>query len=223
MRYIGRRGRWRKGSVCHRQRSAGFGGRSVSDPPDRRLQAVTGDPNRFATGSRLASYAGLAPIDWQSGTSTNGSFHSPGGNHRLKNAMFIAAFVATRHDPSAKAYYKRKRDEGKKHNAAVICVAQTTVRPHPRNVEDRNHLRRQPPRRTTESRLTTRQEHPPTRSGHNRLMTRTRCTRLASDWSEFGQLQDGWPPDACQIGRMVFGFEDIGTEVVVQRVGRPTL
>ncbi|MBP7405735.1 MAG: transposase, partial [Candidatus Microthrix sp.] len=45
------------------------------------------------------------------------------GNHRLKNALFLAAFVATQHDPDARAYYQRKRAEGKKHNAAVICVA----------------------------------------------------------------------------------------------------
>ena len=37
--------------------------------------------------------------------------------------MFIAAFVATRHDPTARAYYQRKRAQGKEHNAAVICVA----------------------------------------------------------------------------------------------------
>ena len=37
--------------------------------------------------------------------------------------MFIAAFVATQFDPDAKAYYQRKRDEGKRHNAAVIRVA----------------------------------------------------------------------------------------------------
>jgi transposase len=96
----------------------GFGPRTGA-----RTLAEIGDPNRFATGSRLASYAGLVPVDWRSGTSTNGSFHSRGGNHRLKNAMFLAAFVATRHDPHARAYYQRKRDEGKKHNAAVICVA----------------------------------------------------------------------------------------------------
>ena len=41
----------------------------------------------------------------------------------MKNAIFIAAFVATQFDPSAKAYYQRKRAEGKRHNAAVICVA----------------------------------------------------------------------------------------------------
>lgn len=41
-----------------------------------RTIAEIGDRNRFATGSRLASYAGLVPVDWQSGTSTKGAFHS---------------------------------------------------------------------------------------------------------------------------------------------------
>ncbi len=96
----------------------GFGPRTGA-----RTLAEIGDPGRFETGSRLASYAGLAPTDWRSGKSINGSFQHRGGNHRLKNAMFIAAFVATQFDPDAKTYYQRKRDEGKRHNAAVICVA----------------------------------------------------------------------------------------------------
>ncbi len=96
----------------------GFGPRTGA-----RTLAEIGDPTRFATGSRLASYAGLSPTDWRSGRSSNNAFQHRGGNHRLKNAMFIAAFVATQHDPDARAYYQRKRTEGKKHNAAVICVA----------------------------------------------------------------------------------------------------
>ncbi len=96
----------------------GFGPRTGA-----RTLAEIGDPHRFASGARLASYAGLAPVDRRSGRSLNGASQHRGGNHRLKNAMFIAAFVATRHDPAARAYYQRKRAEGKKHNAAVICVA----------------------------------------------------------------------------------------------------
>lgn len=96
----------------------GFGPRTGA-----RTLAEIGDPTRFANGSRLAAYAGLSPTDWRSGRSINGAFQHRGGNHRLKNAMFLAAFVATQHDPDARAYYQRKRAEGKKHNAAVICVA----------------------------------------------------------------------------------------------------
>ena len=96
----------------------GFGPRTGA-----RTLAEIGDPTRFANGSRLASYAGLSPTDWRSGSSIKGAFQHRGGNHRLKNAMFLAAFFATQHDPDARAYYQRKRAEGKKHNAAVICVA----------------------------------------------------------------------------------------------------
>lgn len=96
----------------------GFGPRTGA-----RTLAEIGDPGRFANGAALASYAGLAPTDWRSGRSIKGSFAHRGGNHRLKNAMFQAAFVAAFKDPDAMAFYQRKREEGKKHNAAVICVA----------------------------------------------------------------------------------------------------
>jgi transposase len=96
----------------------GFGPRTGA-----RTLAEIGDPQRFADGGRLAAYAGLAPVDRRSGRSINSSSQSRSGNHRLKNAMFLAAFVAAQHDPTAKAYYRRKRAEGKKHNAAVICLA----------------------------------------------------------------------------------------------------
>ena len=36
--------------------------------------------------------------------------------------MFRAAF-ASLHDPASRAYYNRKRDQNKKHNAAIICLA----------------------------------------------------------------------------------------------------
>ena len=36
--------------------------------------------------------------------------------------MFLAAFASLR-DPESKAFYDRKRAEGKKHNAALICLA----------------------------------------------------------------------------------------------------
>lgn len=36
--------------------------------------------------------------------------------------MFLAAFASLR-DPASRAFYDRKRAEGKKHNAAVICLA----------------------------------------------------------------------------------------------------
>lgn len=95
----------------------GFGTRTGA-----RTLAEIGDPHRFADGGRLAAYAGLTPVDRQSGTSIRGASKNRSGNHRLKDAMFIAAFVASQHDPTAKAYYQKKRAEGKNHTAAMICL-----------------------------------------------------------------------------------------------------
>jgi len=87
-----------------------------------RILAEIGDGSAFTTGSKLAAYAGLAPVARQSGTSLNAATRSQRGNHRLKNAMFLAAFASLR-DPASKAFYDRKRTEGKRHNAALICLA----------------------------------------------------------------------------------------------------
>jgi transposase len=87
-----------------------------------RILAEIGDGSRFATGDRLASYAGLAPVTRQSGKCLNGETKSRRGNHRLKNAMFLAAFASLR-SPDSKAFYDRKRAEGKRHNAAIVCLA----------------------------------------------------------------------------------------------------
>ena len=38
---------------------------------------------------------------------------SHGGNKRLKRAMFLSAFASLRSDPVSRAYYQRKRDQGK--------------------------------------------------------------------------------------------------------------
>ena len=61
-----------------------------------RILAEIGDGTRFADGDKLASYAGLAPVTRQSGKSINGESKSRRGNHRLKNAMFLAAFASLR-------------------------------------------------------------------------------------------------------------------------------
>lgn len=87
-----------------------------------RILAEIGDGARFADGDKLASYAGFAPVTRQSGKTVNGESKSRRGNHRLKNAMFLAAFASLR-APASKTFYDRKRAEGKRHNAALICLA----------------------------------------------------------------------------------------------------
>jgi transposase len=51
-----------------------------------RILAEIGDGSAFTNGSKLAAYAGLAPVTRQSGTTLNGETRSRHGNHRLKKA-----------------------------------------------------------------------------------------------------------------------------------------
>jgi len=91
-----------------------------------RLLLDIGDGSAFATAGHLAAYAGLAPVTRRSGSSIRGEHPSRGGNKHLKRALFLSAFAAL-HDPDSRAYYDRKRAAGKKHNAALICLARRRV------------------------------------------------------------------------------------------------
>lgn len=87
-----------------------------------RILAVIGDGSAFRTSAHLASYAGLAPTTRRSGSSIRGEAPPRGGNKMLKRALFLAAF-ASLSSPESRAYYDKKRAEGKRHNAALICLA----------------------------------------------------------------------------------------------------
>lgn len=87
-----------------------------------RILLEVGDGTTFPTPGHLAAYAGLAPVTRRSGSSIRGEHPSRGGNKNLKRAMFLSAFAALS-DPTSRAYYDRKRAQGKKHNAALICLA----------------------------------------------------------------------------------------------------
>ncbi|CED91974.1 Transposase [Actinomyces succiniciruminis] len=81
----------------------------------------------FPTGAQLASYAGLTPVTRRSGSSIRGEYVSHAGNKRLKRAMFLSAFASLRSDPASRAYYERKRAQGKRHNQAVLALAHRRI------------------------------------------------------------------------------------------------
>jgi len=87
-----------------------------------RILLEVGDVSNFASSAHLAAYAGIAPVTRSSGTSIKGEHPARTGNRKLKRAFFLAAFAALS-DPTSRTYYDRKRNEGKKHNAALICLA----------------------------------------------------------------------------------------------------
>ena len=88
-----------------------------------RILLDVGDASQFPTAGHLAAYAGLAPVTRRSGTSIRGEFPARSGNKHLKRALFLSSFAALRSDPISRAYYDRKRAQGKKHNAALICLS----------------------------------------------------------------------------------------------------
>jgi transposase len=80
----------------------------------------------FPSAAHLAAYAGIAPVTWRSGASVRGERATRNGNTVLKDALFQAAFAALAHPPS-RAYYERKRAEGKRHTQAVLALARRRV------------------------------------------------------------------------------------------------
>jgi transposase len=87
-----------------------------------RILLEIGDASAFKSSGHLAAYAGIAPVTHRSGSSIRGEHPARTGNRKLKRAFFLAAFAALA-DPTSRTYYDRKRAEGKKHNAALICLA----------------------------------------------------------------------------------------------------
>jgi len=80
-----------------------------------------GDVRRFRTKHHFASYTGTAPIDVSSGDQDRHR-RDRGGNRRLNYALHVAALVQIRHHGPGKAYYLRKRAEGKKSLEAMRCL-----------------------------------------------------------------------------------------------------
>jgi transposase len=87
--------------------------------------AEAGGIARFPTSNRLAAAAGLAPILKQSGK-VRYLRRANGGNKALKRVLYQSAFCSLHH-PASRAFYARKRSEGKRHHQAVIALARRRV------------------------------------------------------------------------------------------------
>lgn len=90
------------------------------------LLRTVGDGSTFASAAHVAAYAGLAPTTRQSGRTIKGEHQARRGNRSLRGALYISAFASLKHPPS-RAYYDRKRAEGKSHTAALTCLARRRV------------------------------------------------------------------------------------------------
>ena len=87
-----------------------------------------GDLCAFESTDQLAAYAGLVPAAHDSGKRVGNHRRMRGGNKVLKRVFYQSAFASfLRGSPRSRAFYDRKRREGKKHTQALIALARRRV------------------------------------------------------------------------------------------------
>lgn len=87
------------------------------------MLVLTDNFNKFQNPRKFNCYAGLAPFEHTSGSSIKGKTQtSKLRNRRIKTVLFSGANSAIIHDQELKAYYKRKKEQGKAHNSIINAV-----------------------------------------------------------------------------------------------------
>jgi transposase len=93
------------------------------------LGATGGDLTVFETADRFAGVAGLAPAPRDSGRIT-GNHHRPRRyDRRLLRVFYLSGLSALKSCPASRAYYDRKRADGKTHIQAMLPGPASTQRP----------------------------------------------------------------------------------------------
>lgn len=96
----------------------------VSITTGAQIVAEIGDVKRFKNAASIVKYAGL-----NSGVDESGKFSAEGvpitkqGSPYLRRSLWLAANRARQFDPRLKAFYDKKRREGKPHRVAVTACA----------------------------------------------------------------------------------------------------
>jgi transposase len=88
---------------------------------------AVGNLSAFESAERLAAYAGLVPAANDSGKRVGNNRRMRGGNKVLKRVLYQSAFASLRASPESRAFYDRKRAEGKRHTQALIALARRRV------------------------------------------------------------------------------------------------
>lgn len=96
----------------------------ISTTTGAQIAAEIGDVRRFKNAASIVKYAGL-----NSGVEESGKFSASGvpitkhGSPYLRRSLWLAANRARQHDDRLRAFYDKKRREGKPHRVAVTAVA----------------------------------------------------------------------------------------------------
>ncbi|NJO01475.1 MAG: IS110 family transposase [Bacteroidia bacterium] len=93
------------------------------------LIAVTAKFENFEQAKALIAYAGLAPRQYQSGTSVKGKAHiCKMGMGQLRKLLYMCALTAIKSNKACQQLYQRLRQRGKLHRVALIAVAAKLLR-----------------------------------------------------------------------------------------------
>jgi transposase len=88
--------------------------------------AEVGDLGRLGSADQLVAAAGLGPVLRSSGAIAY-QRRSRRANKALKQVFYRSAFCALSSHETSKAFYQRKREEGKHHHQAVLALARRRV------------------------------------------------------------------------------------------------
>jgi transposase len=92
------------------------------------LLAEIGDIQRFDAPEKLVAYAGIDATVYQTGQFEARQMHmSKRGSPYLRHALWQAASMAIRYDDELRAYYDRKRQEGKSYGTALGAVCRKLI------------------------------------------------------------------------------------------------
>lgn len=110
------------------------------------LADTGGNPQQaYRNPGALAAHAGLAPVPRDSGR-IRGNLHRPKRYHRrLRWVFYLAALSAIRAEGPSRAYYQRKRAEGKLHTQALIALARRLINVIWALLRDRREFHHSPP------------------------------------------------------------------------------
>jgi len=87
------------------------------------LLVATNNFKRFDDAKQLASYCGIAPFEYRSGTSVRGKTKvNHMANKKLKKALHLCAISSLRHTSEMSLYYKRKAEEGKNKMSVINAI-----------------------------------------------------------------------------------------------------
>lgn len=105
------------------------------------LAQIGGNLEGFDSVDRLACVAGLAPVPRDSGR-ISGNLHRPRRfNRRLLRTCYLAALSSLKNSAASRAFYDRKRAEGKSHKQALIALARRRINVIWAMLRDHTHYR----------------------------------------------------------------------------------